>query len=70
MNFFIVIGAILGAAFGGLTGALIGGALGYIVVNTLLRSVVGSLRVGQSQLIDATFAVMGAVIGGLLWPTA
>lgn len=61
MNFFIVIGAILGAAFDGLTGALIGGALGYIVVNTLLRSVVGSLRVSQSQLIDATFAVMGAL---------
>jgi len=61
LSVFIGIGAILGAAFGGLGGALVGAALGYVVGNTLLRSVIGSLRVSQSQLIDATFSVMGAL---------
>jgi len=61
LSFFVVIGAILGAAFGGLTGALVGGALGYFAGNAITRSVIGSLRIGQSQLIDSTFSVMGAL---------
>jgi len=61
LSVFIGIGAIIGAAFGGLGGALVGAALGYIVGNAVLRWVVGNLRVGQSELIDTTFSVMGAV---------
>ena len=59
--FFVVIGALLGALFGGFGGLLIGAALGYAAGALLQRSVIGGLRVVQSQLIDSTFAVMGAL---------
>jgi DnaJ like chaperone protein len=59
--FFVVIGALLGALFGGFSGLLIGAALGYAAGALLQRSVIGGLRVVQSQLIDSTFAVMGAL---------
>ena len=58
---FIVIGALLGAALGGPMGALFGGALGLVASNALQHSLVGNLRMAQSQLIDTTFAVMGAL---------
>lgn len=59
--FLVVIGALLGALFGGFAGLLIGAAVGYATGVILRRSVVGGLRIVQSQLIDATFAVMGAL---------
>jgi DnaJ like chaperone protein len=59
--FFIVIGAIIGAALGGPMGALFGGALGHVARVALQGSIIGSLRVAQSELIEITFAVMGAV---------
>ena len=59
--FLIVLGAIIGAIFGSLPGAIIGGAIGYGVGVALRYSVVGGLRVVQSQLIDSTFSVMGAL---------
>jgi DnaJ like chaperone protein len=59
--FLVVIGAVLGALFGGFGGLLIGAALGYAAGAVLRRSVIGGLRVVQSQLIDPTFAVMGAL---------
>ena len=59
--FFAVIGALLGALFGGLPGFLIGGFVGYFAGIALQYSVVGGLRVAQSQLLDSTFAVMGAI---------
>jgi DnaJ like chaperone protein len=59
--FFIVIGALLGAIFGGFPGFLFGGLLGYIAGVALQRTVVGGLRVAQTQLIDSTFAIMGAL---------
>jgi DnaJ like chaperone protein len=58
---FIVIGALLGAALGGPMGALFGGGLGLVASNAWRHSIVGNLRMAQSQLIDTTFAVMGAV---------
>lgn len=58
---FIVIGAIVGALIGGLPGAFIGGAVGYGAGILLPQKVLGSLRVMQSQLLDSTFSVMGAV---------
>ena len=57
----IVIGAIIGVLAGGIPGLLIGGLIGYGAGIVLRRSVVGGLRVVQSQLIDSTFAVMGAL---------
>ena len=57
----IVIGAIIGAIFGGFSGLLIGALIGYGAGIFLQRSVIGGLRVAQSQLIDSTFAVMGAL---------
>ena len=58
---FIVLGALLGAALGGPMGALFGGGLGLIARNALRHSLVGNLRIAQSQLIDTTFGVMGAL---------
>ena len=57
----IIIGAIVGALFGGLSGALIGGLIGYGAGYVLQQSVVGGLRIVQSQLIDSTFSIMGAL---------
>jgi len=59
--FLVVIGALLGALFGGFAGLLIGAAIGYAAGVALRQSVIGGLRVVQSQLIDSTFAVMGAL---------
>jgi DnaJ like chaperone protein len=59
--FLVVIGALLGALFGGFTGLLVGAVLGYAAGALLRHSVIGGLRVVQSQLIDSTFAVMGAL---------
>jgi DnaJ like chaperone protein len=59
--FLVVIGALLGALFGGFAGLLIGAAVGYAAGAVMRQSVIGGLRVVQSQLIDSTFAVMGAV---------
>ena len=58
---FIVIGAMLGAIFGGLLGLFFGGLLGYMASVAVQHSVVGGLRVAQSQLLDSTFAIMGAL---------
>ena len=41
--------------------ALIGGFIGYGAGVMLRQTVVGGLRVVQSQLIDSTFSVMGAL---------
>lgn len=58
---FIIIGAIIGALFGSVPGALIGGLIGYGVATALRHSLLGGLRVVQSQLIDSTFSIMGAL---------
>jgi len=56
-----IIGAMLGALFGGFAGLLIGGLLGYAASFALREFVVGSLQVSQSQLLDSTFSVIGAL---------
>jgi DnaJ like chaperone protein len=56
-----IIGALLGASFGGVAGLIIGGLFGYAAGLALRQFVVGSLQVAQSQLLDSTFAVMGAL---------
>ncbi|MDJ0906812.1 MAG: co-chaperone DjlA [Woeseiaceae bacterium] len=57
----LVIGAIIGALFGALPGAIVGGAIGYGASVMLRQSIVGGLQIVQSQLIDSTFSVMGAL---------
>ncbi|MCP4335569.1 MAG: co-chaperone DjlA, partial [Gammaproteobacteria bacterium] len=57
----IVIGAIIGLLAGGIPGLFIGGLIGYGAGAVLQWSVVGGLRIVQSQLVDSTFAVMGAL---------
>ena len=59
--FLIVIGAIVGAIFGGLVGALIGGGVGYFAGIALRQMVVGNLQIAQTQLVDSTFSIMGAL---------
>jgi DnaJ like chaperone protein len=59
--FLVVIGALLGALFGGFAGLFIGAFLGYAAGVVLRQSVIGGLRVVQSQLLESTFAVMGAL---------
>ena len=57
----ILIGALLGALFGGFGGLVVGGLIGYAAGQALRRFVVGSLQVAQSQLLDSTFSIMGAL---------
>jgi len=56
-----IIGALLGASFGGFAGLIIGGFVGYAAGLAIRQFLVGSLQVAQSQLLDSTFAVMGAL---------
>jgi DnaJ like chaperone protein len=58
---FIVIGAILGLLFGGPIGLVIGAFVGWAATQALKRSILGGLQVMQSDLIETTFSVMGAV---------
>lgn len=59
--FFILVGALVGALFGGLKGALVGAAAAYVAGIVLKRTLIGSLRVAQAQLLDAMFSIMGAL---------
>ena len=56
-----IIGALIGALFGGVPGALIGGAAGWFVGQWLRQSIIGSLQLAQSELVESTFSVMGAI---------
>lgn len=58
---FIVIGAVLGFLIGRFPGLLIGAAAGYFIGRSLRQSLLGGLQVVQSQWIDSTFSVMGAI---------
>lgn len=57
----IFVGAIVGAIFGGFPGLVIGAAIAYAISWSLRRSVLGSLQVVQSRLLDSTFSIMGAL---------
>ncbi len=56
-----VIGAIIGLFTGGPVGLFVGGFIGYFAGMALQRSVIGGLRVAQTELIESVFAVMGAL---------
>jgi len=57
----IFIGAFIGVIAGGFKGLLVGALLGLGANYLLQRILIGGLRVAQTQLIDSTFAVMGAL---------
>jgi len=57
----VFIGALIGAFIGGYAGIIIGGLAGYVISMVLPRVVIGGLRMAQSQLVDSTFSVMGAL---------
>ena len=57
----VVIGAILGLILGGPVGLFIGAFAGWASTQVLKRSILGGLQIMQSDLIDTTFSVMGAV---------
>ena len=56
-----LIGAIIGLFAGGPVGLLVGGIIGYLASTALRRTVIGGLRVAQTELIESVFAVMGAL---------
>jgi len=58
---FIVIGGFIGLLIGGPAGLLVGAALGYAASHAIRHTILGGLRVVQSELIDSTFAIMGAL---------
>lgn len=58
---FIFIGAVIGLLIGKLPGLLIGAALGYFASRILQHKLLGRLQVVQSQLLDSTFSIMGAL---------
>lgn len=57
----VIIGAVLGLILGGLPGLVIGAALGYAAMWALQRSLTQGVALLQSQFLEATFAVMGAL---------
>jgi len=59
--FFIFIAAFIGLIVGGPLGFLVGGLVGYAAHVILRQSIIGGLRVVQSELIESTFAIMGAL---------
>ncbi len=65
MQFFIVVGGLIGLAVNGWRGALIGGLLVWALLpllgKLLLRTAVKKIAAVQTQFLDSTFAVMGAV---------
>jgi DnaJ like chaperone protein len=58
---FIAIGAFVGLVVGRFPGLIVGAAIGYALSWWLRQSVLGRLQVAQSQLIEATFSIMGAL---------
>lgn len=57
----ILIGAVIGLLIGGARGLVIGGLLGYVIGWRLRSTLLGSARLMQSQFLESTFAIMGAL---------
>ena len=65
---FAAIGALLGLIFGGPVGLLVGAVTGYIAGIALARSVIGGLRVAQTNLMDSTNMTMFELAHHLSFP--
>lgn len=65
MNMFVLIGALIGYMIGRWDGLLIGALIAYflprVLGHSVLKFTVGKIQGLQSQFVDSTFAVMGAV---------
>ncbi|WP_028079784.1 co-chaperone DjlA [Solimonas soli] len=61
MNVFVLIGGLIGFAVRGWAGALAGGLLAWFLTRSARGSVLGAARRIQTQFLESTFAVMGAV---------
>jgi DnaJ like chaperone protein len=57
----IVICALVGLSIGGVRGLLVGALLGYVIPWSLRATLLGGARLMQSQFLDSTFAIMGAL---------
>jgi DnaJ like chaperone protein len=58
---FTFVGALIGLLAGGFVGLLIGGFVGYLSGIALQRSLLGGLRIAQTELVESVFSVMGAI---------
>jgi DnaJ like chaperone protein len=58
---FTFIGAMIGLSTGGLIGLFVGGFIGYVAAKAFRVAAIGGLRVAQTELIETTFSVMGAM---------
>ena len=58
---FILIGAVIGLLIGGSRGLLIGALLGYVIGRGLQSTILSGAGLMQSQFLESTFAVMGAL---------
>ncbi len=61
MNLLVLIGGLIGFAIGRWPGLLVGGLIGYFISRSIRVSLLTAARSMQSQFLDSTFAVMGAV---------
>jgi DnaJ like chaperone protein len=61
MNPFVLIGGLIGYLFGRFPGLIVGAIIGYVLARSVRVSVLGAASKIQSQFLDSTFAVMGAV---------
>jgi DnaJ like chaperone protein len=58
---FVAIGAFIGLLIGRFPGLIVGAAIGYAISWGLRQSILGRLQVAQSELIESTFSIMGAL---------
>ena len=61
MPFMVLLCGLIGLALGGFEGLIVGSLVGYAISAWLPRLVLKRLDVVQSQLLDSTFAAMGAI---------
>jgi DnaJ like chaperone protein len=57
----VYIGGFIGLISGGFSGLIIGAGIGYAIGWAVKKSFIGTLGVAQSQLMDSTFSIMGAL---------
>ena len=55
------IGAVIGLFTGGPIGLVVGAGIGYVAAKAFRVAAIGGLRVAQTELIETTFSVMGAL---------